>query len=70
MTDLEVCRLVIDTLESKSAIDLVETPLTGPVLGGVDKAEGVLGWRPIRGRKDLESTIVKMAEGEAGRLPQ
>ncbi|OLB13565.1 MAG: hypothetical protein AUH07_06100 [Gemmatimonadetes bacterium 13_2_20CM_70_9] len=70
MTDLEVCRLLIDTLESKSAIDLGETPLTGPVLGAVDKAESVLGWRPIKGRKDLEATIVKMAKSEAGRRPQ
>jgi nucleoside-diphosphate-sugar epimerase len=64
MTDLEVCQLVVDTLDSKSRIDLVETDLTGPVLGAVDKAESVLGWKPLKGRKDLEKTIVRMAQRE------
>lgn len=64
MTDLEVCQLVVDTLDSKSRIDLIETDLTGPVLGAVDKAESVLGWKPLKGRKDLESTIIKMAQRE------
>lgn len=67
MTDLDVCQLVIDALGSKSAIEFVETPLTGPVVGAVDKADRVLGWRPLRGRKDLEATILKMAEREARR---
>ena len=67
ISDLEVCKLVIDAVRSESQIEFVESSLTGPVIGGVEKAERLLGWRPAKGKEDLERTIVRMAEREARR---
>ncbi len=65
ITDLEVCRLVIDSVGSKSRIEFAESPLTGPLIGNVERAEKLLGWKPLKGREDLEKTIVRMAQTEA-----
>jgi len=67
ISDLEVCKLVIDAVRSESQIEFVESPLTGPVIGSVEKAERLLGWKPVKGKEDLERTIVRMAQREAQR---
>jgi len=67
ISDLEVCKLVIDAVRSKSRIEFVESPLTGPVIGSVEKAERLLGWKPVKGKEDLEQTIIRMAQREAQR---
>src|SRR5437867_1239030 len=67
ISDLEVCKLVIDAVRSESQIEFVESSLTGPVIGGVEKAERLLGWRPAKGKEDLERTITRMAQREARR---
>ena len=65
VSDLEVCRLVIDSIGSKSNIELIEGVLTGPVIGRVEKVEKVLGWKPLKGKGDLERAIVRMVQREA-----
>ncbi len=54
-------------MRSESQIQFVESPLTGPVIGSVEKAERLLGWKPVKGKEDLERTIVRMAQREAQR---
>src|SRR6266581_2534591 len=62
VSDLDVCRIVVKSLGSKSRVRLVRGPaLTGPTIESVRKAEQVLGWRPRKTRKDLETTIDRMA---------
>ena len=65
ISDYEVCRLVIDSIRSASAIDFIEGGLTGPVIGKVERANTLLGWKPLKGKGDLERTIVRMAQREA-----
>jgi len=67
ISDSEVCKLVIDAVRSESQIEFVESSLTGPVIGSVEKAERLLGWKPVKGKEDLEQTIVRMAQREARR---
>ncbi len=69
ISDLETCKLVIEAVRSKSRIVFVESPLTGPVIGSVEKAERLLGWKPVKGKEDLERTIVRMAQRVADILP-
>src|SRR5881296_3298048 len=62
LSDLDVCRIVVKSLGSKSKVRLVgELALTGPRIQSVRKAERVLGWRPRKTREDLETTIDRMA---------
>ena len=62
ISDLDVCRIVVKSTESKSKIRLVEgSELTGPRIRSIRKAEQILGWRPRRGRGDLETVIARMA---------
>jgi len=62
VSDLDVCRIVVKSLGSKSKVRLVRGPaLTGPRIRSVRKAERVLGWRPRKTREDLETTIDRMA---------
>ena len=65
ISDLEVCRLVIDAVGSKSQVKSVDTGLTGPSIARVDKLEKLLGWKAMRGREDLEKVIQRMAQREA-----
>ncbi len=65
ITDQEVCKLVIDSAGSGSGIEFVESPLTGPVIGSIEKAEQLLGWKPAKGRRDLEKTIARMVQRQA-----
>ncbi len=65
ITDQEVCKLVIDSAASGSGIEFVESPLTGPVIGSIEKAEQLLGWKPAKGRRDLEKTIARMVQRQA-----
>ena len=65
ISDLEVCRLVIDSIGSKSDIELIDGSLTGPVIGRVENIEKLLGWKPLKGKEDLERVIVRMAQKEA-----
>ncbi|SRR6266568_1389451 len=68
ISDVEVCEIVIDALGSKSRIQFVESELSGPMIANVGKAQRLLQWKPLKGRKDLEETIVRMTQKEAGRL--
>ena len=62
ISDLDVCRIVVKSTESKSKIKLVEgSDITGPRIRSIRKAEKILGWRPRRGRGDLETAIARMA---------
>ncbi len=65
ISDYEVCRLVIDSIRSASAIEFIEGGLAGPVIGKVERANTLLGWKPLKGKGDLERTIVRMAQREA-----
>ncbi len=61
VSDLDVCRIVVKSLGSKSRVRLVRGPaLTGPTIQSVRKAERALGWRPRKMREDLETTIDRM----------
>ncbi len=62
VSDLDVCRIVVKSLGSKSKVRLVRrSALTGPRMRSVWKAEQVLRWRPRKMREDLEATIARMA---------
>jgi len=62
VSDLDVCRIVIKALDSKSRVKITKSlSLTGPKIQSVRKAEEILGWSPQRTRIDLESTITRMA---------
>ncbi len=62
VSDLDVSRILIKSLGSKSKVRLVRGPaLTGPRIQSVRKAERDLGWRPRKTREDLETTIDRMA---------
>lgn len=62
VSDLDVCRIVVESLRSKSKVRLANvSALTGPRIQSVRRAERVLGWRPQRTRRDLETTIARMA---------
>jgi len=65
ISDLEVCRLVIHAVGSKSRVKSVDTGLTGPSIARVDKLEKLLGWKALKGRRDLEKVILRMAQREA-----
>ncbi len=61
ISDRDVCRLLVKSLNSKSPIRIVErSPLTGPRIGSIRKAERILGWRPRKTRVDVEATIARM----------
>jgi UDP-glucose 4-epimerase len=62
ISDLDVCRIVVKSLGSKSKVRLVRgSALTGPRIGSVRKAERVLGWRPRKTKEALGTTIARMA---------
>jgi len=64
VSDIDVFRIVVKSLGSKSRVRLVRGPaLTGPTIQSVRKAERVLGWRPRKTREDLETTIDRMVRG-------
>jgi UDP-glucose 4-epimerase len=61
ISDLDVYRVLVKSLASKSRIRLVEgSGLTGPRIGSILKAQRVLGWRPRRTRRDVQATIAQM----------
>ncbi|PYX56367.1 MAG: hypothetical protein DMG73_15585 [Acidobacteria bacterium] len=61
VSDLDVCRIVVKSLGSKSKIRIVTgSARTGPRIQSVRKAERVLGWRPVKTRENLETTIDRM----------
>ena len=62
ISDRDVCRILVYSLNSKSPIRIVEgSPLTGPRIGSIQKAERILRWRPRKTRVDVEATITRMA---------
>ena len=68
ISDVEVCEIVIRAIGSKSKIQFAETTLSGPVIANVAKAQKLLQWKPLKGRKDLEEAIVRMTQKEVSRL--
>lgn len=62
ISDLDVVRLVIDSVGSKSPVELVKAGLTGPLIASVKKAETLLDWKPLKGKEDLKRTIIRMAQ--------
>jgi len=68
ISDLEVSEIVIRAIGSKSKIHFVESGLSGPVIANVAKAQKLLQWKPLKGRKHLEEAIVRMIQKETSRL--
>jgi len=62
ISDIDVYRVVVKSLASKSRIRPVEgSGLTGPRIRSILKARRVLGWRPQKKRSDVEATIARMS---------
>ena len=67
ISDVEVSEIVIRAVGSKSKIQFAESELSGPVIANVVKAQKLLQWKPLMGRKDLEEAIVRMTQKEVSR---
>ncbi len=62
LSDLDVCRVLIKSLASKSRIRTIAGPaLTGPRIQSIRKAKAILRWRPRMNREDVEATIARMS---------
>src|SRR5207245_546275 len=60
--------VVFDAVGWKSKIQFAESELSGPVIANVVKAQKLLQWKPLMGRKHLEEAIVRMIQKETSRL--